>query len=176
MCDAGDIAAAVVTSTPQDYSASTMRTTQAGTCSCILCDWSREISCFLGGRGITCNGSSFAIHLLRRPSHLLVQYPSHGLQSGCLLGGTFDDGIQIHHVHANVLARQPLLFAAFHNCLVPFGHYSVCCPQSSSNHSMTFLFSSWKLHRFVEGSLPPVDLWGFGDGSRRSEIEATIGD
>jgi len=142
MRDAGDIAAAVVSLIPQDFSASMMRTTQAGACSCILCDWSREISCFLGGRGITCLGSSFTIHLLRGPSHLPVQYPSHGFQSGGLLGGTFDDGIRIHHVHANFLARQPLLFGAFHTSLLPYGHYSVCRPQSSSNHGTTFFFSS----------------------------------
>ena len=104
MRDVGDIAAAMVASIPQDYSASTMRTTQAGTRSCILCNWSREISCFLGGRGITCLGSSFTIHLLRRPSRLSIQYPSHRIQSGGLLGSTFDDSIWIHHIYANFLA------------------------------------------------------------------------
>ncbi len=139
MCDAGNIVAAVGTSIPHNYSAYTVQSTQVCVYSCVLCEWSWEISCSLGSWCIACNSISFSVHLLCRPSHLSIQYRSYYVWSGNLLGGTFDNSIRIGHIYANCLARQSLLFTTFLNSLVPPRHHSICCPKSSPSHRMAFL-------------------------------------
>src|SRR5260221_2745950 len=73
MRNAGDILAATGTQIPQYHSAGAMRSTQADTCSCILCECCQGISCCRGGPGASCDGTPHLVHLPRGPSRLSVQ-------------------------------------------------------------------------------------------------------
>ena len=126
MRDAGDVIATVGTSIYQEHSAATVHPSQASADACIFCQWRRQVSSCLGGRGATCPRPSFTFSLLFRASHFPASYQSHHLQPGVLLGGVFVGSLCMYHVFANLLARQPVPRSAFFGCLVALHHHTIC--------------------------------------------------
>jgi hypothetical protein len=64
----------------------------------------RQIPYSVCGQCVARSDPSFTFPFLRRPSRLSIQYQSHTLQRGIVLGRTFVGSIRMRHVDANLLA------------------------------------------------------------------------
>jgi Family of unknown function (DUF6535) len=95
----------------------TAKPSQASTNSRILFGGCGEVARSIYGRSITSAAPLIPFPVFRGPWGVLVQCPSHSLQSRHVVDRAMRRRVRIHHVLADRLQGQPLLCAAFYFCL-----------------------------------------------------------
>ena len=116
MCPPCNATAAMGTTVSQDHSVA-LRSAQASKDPRVLFRRRREMSPTMGGRCLAHASSHLPLPFLRRPCCLPLQRQSHDLQVGVIVGRPLCSSIRVHHLHADISSRQPILHTTLFACV-----------------------------------------------------------